>query len=269
MGFGYTGGPTSGREHIAITHDGGTICRKILSVIPGTTSASEKVNLDAPLGLALSPGVVRRISFLDTARFDQDEFEITHHGGLDGLSEASALFRTFKNTRTAPLPISYPIPEGVMGAEACGVEVPDSDCYEQAPPDPGWDWTVKVEYPITGSVAAYANMNLWVGPLNDPLGPPQITYTNTEEENLPGWHVYLGPWGNQMYWRGGETPADTEFLIYLQWPVGTVAEGSTARLSFRRWFQEEWTVLQPTGHPAPEFGIQGLWPLPFVFVMPE
>lgn len=120
VGYRYTGGPTSGREYIAIKHDGGTILRKVTSVLPGSTSATERLNLDAPLGLALSPGQVRRISFADVARFDQDDFEITHHGGIDNLSECQAVFRTFKATRTAPLPISFPIPVSSMNSIACG-----------------------------------------------------------------------------------------------------------------------------------------------------
>lgn len=110
VGYGYTGGPTSGRQYVAIKHSGGTILRKVLSVVPGTTTATEKLNLDAALGLALSPGQVLRISFADTARFDTDEFEIVHYGGVDAHHDASALFRTFKNTRTAPLPIDFPPP---------------------------------------------------------------------------------------------------------------------------------------------------------------
>lgn len=121
VGYRYTGGPTSGREYIAIKHEGGTILRKVLSVIPGTTSATEKLNLDAPLGLALSPGQVRRISFADVARFDQDDFEIQHHAGIDGLSECNARFRTFKATRSAPQPISFPIPLGIQNGLPCGV----------------------------------------------------------------------------------------------------------------------------------------------------
>lgn len=120
VGYLYTGGPTSGREYIAIKHDGGTILRKVLSVIPGTTKATERVNLDAAVGLDLSPGQVRRISFADVARFDTDEFEIVHHGGIDGHHSASATFRTFKNTRTAPQPIAYPIPVSEMNEDVCG-----------------------------------------------------------------------------------------------------------------------------------------------------
>lgn len=120
VGYGYSGGPTSGREYIAIKHEGGTILRRVTSVVSGPTFGTERVNLDAALGLALSPGQVRRISFADSARFDSDDFEITHFGGVDSHHEASARFRTFRNARTAPLPISFPIPAALKNPAPCG-----------------------------------------------------------------------------------------------------------------------------------------------------
>lgn len=130
-GLVYTGVPNSGREYIAIRHNSGTIYRKITSVVAGTTAGTEKVNLDAPLGLALSAGQVRKISFMDAARFDQDDFEIHHHAGIDGLHECSATFRNFVNTRSAPTPIHFPIPTAAMSDTTCGsyqqVSVPAND----------------------------------------------------------------------------------------------------------------------------------------------
>lgn len=125
VGYDYTGGPTSGREYIAIKHAGGTILRKVTSVGAGMAPGTERVHLDSAVGLALSRGQVLRISFADVGRFDQDEFEFTHHGGLDGLSEVSATFRTFKNTRTSPAPISYPIATAIQAPGACGEAVFD------------------------------------------------------------------------------------------------------------------------------------------------
>lgn len=120
VGYEYTGGPSSGREYIAIKHTGGTILRRVISVEPGPGISTERLNLDAPLGLALSPGQIRRISFADTARFDSDDFEITHFGGVDAHHEAGARFRTFKNTRSAPSPISFPIPVAIPNDTPCG-----------------------------------------------------------------------------------------------------------------------------------------------------
>jgi hypothetical protein len=120
VGYGYTQGPQSGRNYIAIKHSTGTLIRRIVSVSPGLTDATERLNLDAPLGLALSPGLVQRISFVDAARFDTDDFEIVHYGGVDAHHESGALFRTFKNVRSAPLPISFPVQTAAMDEDACG-----------------------------------------------------------------------------------------------------------------------------------------------------
>lgn len=138
VGYLYTGGPTSGREYIAIKHDGGTILRKVLSVVPGSTAATEKLNLDAAMGLDLAAGQVRRISFADVARFDTDEFEITHHGGIDGHHDVSTMFRTFKNTRTAPEPISEPIPAGSMNSIRCGEWSERAICF-------ALDWSTSMD----------------------------------------------------------------------------------------------------------------------------
>lgn len=151
VGYGYTGGPTSGREYIAIKHAGGTILRKVTSVLPGTTPATERLNLDAPLGLALSPGQVRRISFADVARFDQDDYEITHHGGIDNLHESQGVFRTFKATRTAPDPISHPIPDSFMSPSPCGVDSPQILVPRHSP---GWKYLLE---PYTTVGSDYSN----------------------------------------------------------------------------------------------------------------
>jgi len=133
VGFQYTGGPTAGREYIVIRHEGGVIFRKIVDVIPGATSATEKLVLDNPVGLALSPGQVRKISFMDAARFDADEFEIAHHAGPDGLHECSTAFRTFKNTRTVPpgfTGLSWLLPCGAPDASGgCACESSVSNSY--------------------------------------------------------------------------------------------------------------------------------------------
>lgn len=169
VGFQYAGGPTAGREYIVIRHSSGAIFRKIVDVIPGTTSATEKLVLDSPVGLALSPGLVRKISFMDAARFDADEFEIAHHSGANGLHECSTAFRTFKNTRTAPEPVSFDIPTQDQNLSPCGVlssfvglswllpclgNIPPSFCSCPA--------TAEQSYTIGGVTGALYTMNLRV-----------------------------------------------------------------------------------------------------------
>lgn len=120
VGYALTGGPVGGREHIAIKHDGGTIIRRVLDVSAGSTLATETLELDAALGLDLSPGQVHRISFAGVSRFDQDDFEIVHHGGPENLHECNAMFRAIKNTRDPSGTIYYPIPTSAMTAGSCG-----------------------------------------------------------------------------------------------------------------------------------------------------
>lgn len=163
VGYLYTGGPTSGREYIAIKHAGGTILRKVLSVVPGSTAATEKLNLDAALGLALSPGLVHRISFADVARFDTDDFEITHYGGVDAHHDASATFRTFKNTRTSPTPISFPIPEATENSSPCGSPFALSNpSFEQG--TTGWSGSIETRTSTPNGDVAYDGSLLgWPG----------------------------------------------------------------------------------------------------------
>jgi hypothetical protein len=122
VGFDYSGGPFDGREYLAVKHSGGVILGKIVGSAHTPGSDTETIELEAPVGQDLSTGQVRRISFMDTARFDQDDFEIVHYGGPDGLHEVNATFRTFKDSRTAPTPIHYPIPVTVERAAPCGEE---------------------------------------------------------------------------------------------------------------------------------------------------
>lgn len=142
VGLNYINAPTSGRDHLAIMlKNGTTLCRKITDVDPGTTAATEKIDLDAPLGLALSPGQVRKISFLDRARFDQDDFEIVHHAESVGLSEVNTVFRTFKDVRDPSGAIHYPIPAAEMSDTVCGESGDGMDpCYFL--PWPGWDFEI-------------------------------------------------------------------------------------------------------------------------------
>jgi len=153
VGYGLMNGPRDGREHIAIKHSAGTICRKVLAVLPGDTPETEKLGLDAPLGLALSPGQARRISFLDTARFDSDEFTLTHHGGIDSLHETSARFRTFRNTRVPPAILIGETPTGVMSDTECGTPSDDA-CPLFFPVFDGWDYELSVKVDYSRSVRA-------------------------------------------------------------------------------------------------------------------
>lgn len=143
VGYDATNAPRDGREHVAIKTPSGLICRKIISSSPGDTPETEKLGLAGSLGLALPRGQARRISFLDTARFDSDEFTITHHGGIDGLHESSARFRTFRNTRVPPAILVGATPIGVMTDTTCGTQSEDA-CPLFFPVFDGWDYEFSI-----------------------------------------------------------------------------------------------------------------------------
>lgn len=260
-GYGLAGGPTSGREYIAIKHAGGTILRKVNSVIPGTTSATEKVNLDAALGLALSPSLARRISFVDVARFDQDEFEIIHHAGLDGLAECNAMFRTFKDVRTAPDPINYPIPATSTSDTPCGED--PGDCYYV---DPG-DWFFKFRYVVIDPGPSTGNGQCNVIP-SPTFGAGAVSVGSTNATSRPVSRTYYNSYPDELileYTYYVEPPEGVDWEIWTQHGSGTVPSYSRGKFQVMRIGDSGFTdVICYSGYGVtpgdPVFDIQGNWP---------
>lgn len=274
IGYGYTGGPVSGREYIAIKHDGGTILRKVTSVIAGLSSQTERINLDAPLGLALSPGQVRRISFADIARFDQDIFDLTHYTGLDGLTECQAVFRTFKNVRTAPLPIHLPIITEAMGISACGIDTESDECYAIA-----FDgWYAKAIISLVNPTVSLSDSN---GFYVNPDGPAVVIdksdntpwgATNSEfPEGIPK-RIYSDG-GNTvtLYWCTENVMDSEEVDLRLQFPAASVGSSMRATFSWQFWNAGGASSLSPItstiispGTPShtsgSPFDVRSLWP---------
>ncbi|WLJ71134.1 hypothetical protein [Sphingomonas phage Carli] len=97
IGFSYTGGPTSGREYIVIdTVTQGRIYRRVT----GTAAAPngrERLVVDAPFAGGLLRQNVNYISWIDTARLENDRLELTHVNAADGVTTVSAIMRTFRN----------------------------------------------------------------------------------------------------------------------------------------------------------------------------
>ena len=217
VGYRYTGGPTSGREHIAIKHEGGTILRKVVSVLPGLTTATERLILDSPIGLDLSPGQVRRISFADTARFDSDEFEIIHHGGIDGHHEATAMFRTFRNSRTAPLPIHYPILAGQWTSRAICFVIDRSLSMDEGVPGGGTRMSVTkaAMSMVMDAMKPYAEaFTLDVCAVSFSNSPKSITrraVTDTGLDEIKTWINNIATDGGGTYFDSGMEGAEDFF----------------------------------------------------------
>ncbi len=121
IGYGLSGGPQPGREYVLIElNNGNVIAGKVVAVLAGLTPENERVQLQAALGTEITPATVRRISFMDRARFDSDQFDLQHHTDTDGLTTVSTAFRTFRGDRDASGAIYVPIPASVMTDEECG-----------------------------------------------------------------------------------------------------------------------------------------------------
>ncbi len=86
-----------GRRDIRIElHDGSAFHRRIdaATVIDFDT---ERLAIDAPLGVEVTPGRIRRISFLALCRLNVDSVEIQHSTDADGTAKSAAIFRSIRD----------------------------------------------------------------------------------------------------------------------------------------------------------------------------
>lgn len=245
VGLNYCNVPTSGRDHLAIhLKNGTTILREILDVDPGTTPATEKVDLDSAVGLALSPGQVRKISFLDTARFDQDEFDLQHFTDSKGYTEATAVFRTFKNSRVPATPISYDIPATEMTNGACGIEtIPACYAVPEIPSFEGWyvefliEWGLGTLPPVVPRPAwLIRGNNYGTGANAGGLGYTSGDITNDDVARTITVRNYAPNSYNASEWRLQQQFG--AFTLYAP-------PAAYGRWSARRWDDVGFTVLNP------------------------
>lgn len=116
IGYAYTGGYNiGGRQHILLD---GSIGREIIGLGAEPSAAEEQLVLDAALGVDLPSGTYG--SFMDICRLGQDEIEIKHLTDSDGVAEAALSFRSFRDERTTPDPIDFPIPLSFERTNSCG-----------------------------------------------------------------------------------------------------------------------------------------------------
>jgi hypothetical protein len=115
IGYGYTGGVIDGRQYLLIN---GSIAREITALGAAPSATEERLMLDSALGVALPTGTTA--SFMDTCRLATDSVQINHITDSDGVAESSLSFRSFRDERTAPDPIDYPIPAAAKGVDYCG-----------------------------------------------------------------------------------------------------------------------------------------------------
>jgi hypothetical protein len=117
IGYAYTGSVIDGREHVLIN---GSIGRRITSVGAAPSTAEERLNLSAALGVGLPAGTTA--SFMDIVRMDSDAVEITHHTDTDGTAECTLAFRAFRDEREPDDVLHYAIPGTAARSAPCGEE---------------------------------------------------------------------------------------------------------------------------------------------------
>lgn len=225
-GYQYTGGPGRGREHIAIKRASGTRYYRIASVEPGETAGTEQLNLPGLqiVGVDLRPADVLRTSFMDTARFDSDDFEITHYGGIDGHHEASTMFRSVKNTRTAPTPVSLPISTAFEDDGACG-RIP---------------WYIRIKVEFTNWLTPMISNVYFINPED---GPILNSSTQTEDTSLN--HRIPRDFDSvEWVWAEQDLPPQVILFTLSGAQPGWTSQ-SRFRVSARRYGEEFFTPLVP------------------------
>jgi hypothetical protein len=151
IGYAYTGGAVDGRQHVLLP---GGLGAKVIGTGAPLSVKEERLTLAAPLGAALPAGTFG--SFMDTCRLAADDIEIKHHTDTDGVAECNLGFRSFRDPRTAPAIISYPIPETAQGVTPCGAPAEgEGDCVNS---ESGW-WFELVLDPTQGPNIGDADHN--------------------------------------------------------------------------------------------------------------
>jgi len=94
-GFTALGGPQPQREYILIHLQNDTrIYRRITNSVILGDGTTERLFLDATVGMDVPLSQLRRISFLVLSRLDQDTVELTHHTATRGMTTATVVFRS-------------------------------------------------------------------------------------------------------------------------------------------------------------------------------
>jgi hypothetical protein len=102
-GFTSFEGPFRGREHILIhLWSGARIYKQVLSSALIGDGSTERITLSSAFDAALPMSAIRRISFLNLCRLDQDSIEIVHHTDTYGVATVTTLFRGLPEIRNPP-----------------------------------------------------------------------------------------------------------------------------------------------------------------------
>nr|WP_308006605.1 hypothetical protein [Xanthomonas albilineans] len=102
IGYARFGAGNTGRRHLRIElRDGRVVHRRITGAVV-VDASTERLSLDQPPDIELSPAAVRRVSWLQLMRLQDDAIEIDHQTDIDGLANVSAMFRTLRDDLELP-----------------------------------------------------------------------------------------------------------------------------------------------------------------------
>jgi hypothetical protein len=275
IGYTYTGGLIDGREQIFFP---GGLVVNVAGTGAEPSPAEEHLTLTAPLGTDLPAGAFG--SFMDTCRLASDDIEIQHHTDTDGAAECNLGFRSFRDPRTTPDPIYYPIPVVDFIPETCGSPAPEEAAC--ATVDSGYWGQIFVRtdlgpnYPVIGPWSW--SMSLWKE------GVQQAALFNSDGKYsaydggggaLPGGgYDYLLGWTSSFLTESAAMPEEAgwatnpfaagdadELRINIQWPYndyifpgGSTFGDGQGTMSI---------MFQAIGGSLIDFGtipIFGLWP---------
>ena len=226
MGFAYTGGPSSGREHIVIHTTAGRIYRRVT----GTAAApagQERLVLNAALPAGLTRANVRIISWIDTARLENDRIEFNHVNAADGVSTVTSIFKTFRNERTPPIILSAPIPLAEKTGGSCGDDTPLCYTIPFIPVFDGWYIRVRISWINLLAPEPGLGTFLYRGEGSSVTRTSQVPYEYIEWEQS---------------WEGSYNIQGA----FVQSQYGSSQDASTkARVTYRRWDDADYSVAVP------------------------
>lgn len=86
-----------GRRDIRIELHDGTAFHRRIDAAAVVDFDTERLAVDVPLGVEVTPGRIRRISFLALCRLNVDTVEIQHSTDADGTAKSAATFRSIRD----------------------------------------------------------------------------------------------------------------------------------------------------------------------------
>lgn len=101
-GYLITGGPRRDKQHIRIYTTAGTFYRRITNAT--IVGQNERLTLDSPLPITLTPSNTIQISFMSLVRLNSDTLQMEHLTDTHGVMTCEAIFRSAPDLRAITIP---------------------------------------------------------------------------------------------------------------------------------------------------------------------